>query len=165
MRFTVALICLALSACASPGGPFPSLQPRSAERIDPRVPVERPVNDRPVTPALAARLSELVAQAHGSQGAFDSAASSAEHTPVSAGPPQSEGWIAAQAALSAVVQAHGPVAAALADVDALSANALQTQGGIAPNDLAAIHRAAGEIGAIDERQSARIKALQDRLGS
>ena len=156
---------LLLTACGTPGGPYPSLQPRAAEAIDPRIPVERPVNDRPVTPALAARLSELVAQAHGSEGAFDSSASSAEQAAAAAGPPQSEGWIAAQEALSAAVEAHGPVAAALADVDAISANALQTQGGIAPNDLAAIHRAAAEIGAIDQRQSARIKALQDRLGS
>jgi hypothetical protein len=154
-----------LTACASPGGPYPSLQPRTAETIDPRIPVDRPVNDRPVTPALAARLSELVARAHDSEGAFDSAASTAEQAAAVAGAPQSEGWIAAQEAVSAVVEAHGPVAAALGDVDALSANALQTQGGIAPNDLAAIHRAAAQIGAIDQRQLARIKALQDRLGS
>ena len=165
MRAALLVTIMGLGACASPGGPYPSLQPRCAVSIDPRVPVERPVNDRPVTPALAARLSELVAQAHGSEGAFDSAASAAEQTAASAGPPQSEGWIAAQAALSAAVEAHGPVAAALADVDAVSANALQTQGGIAPNDLAAIHRAAAEIGAIDQRQAARIKTLQERLGS
>jgi hypothetical protein len=82
-----------------------------------------------------------------------------------AGAPQSESWIVAQEALSAAVEAHGGVATALGDVDALGADALQTQGGIAPNDMAAIQDAAAEIGAIDRRQADRIKALQERLGS
>src|SRR5215218_5842629 len=56
MRLALFLMTLLLSACASTGGPYPSLQPRAAEAIDPRVPVERPINDRPTTPALAARL-------------------------------------------------------------------------------------------------------------
>ena len=78
---------LVLSACASPGGPYPSLQPRAAETIDPRVPVERPINDRPVTPALAARLSELVVQAHAGEAAFAPAVSEAERLAASAGAP------------------------------------------------------------------------------
>jgi hypothetical protein len=165
MRGSFFLTLLALGACARPGGPYPSLQPRAAERIDPRVPVERPRNDRPVSAGLAARLAALVAQAHGSEAAFDAAAANAERLAGAAGAPQSESWIVAQEALSAAVEAHGGVATALGDVDALSAAALQTQGGIAPNDMAAIQDAAAEIGAIDQRQSARIKALQERLGS
>jgi hypothetical protein len=165
MRFALVPIFLAVSACASPGGPYPSLQPRAAERIDPRVPVERPVNDRPVTPALAARLADLVAQARGGDAAFGLAVADAQRLAANAGSPQSEGWTVAQQALSAAIEARGPTASALGDVDALGATALQTQGGIAPNDLAAIQGAAAEIGAIDQRQSAGIKALQDRLGS
>ena len=165
MRSAALLIILLLGACAAPGGPYPSLQPRAAERIDPRVPVERPVNDRPVTPALAARLAELIGQAHGGEAAFEPAAAEAERLAANAGAPQSEGWTVAQQALSAAIEARGPTASALGDVDALGANALQTQGGIAPNDLAAIQSASAEIGALDERQTARIKALQERLGS
>jgi len=165
MRASLLLPLALLSACAAPGGPYPSLQPRAAERIDPRVPVERPVNDRPVTPALAARLAELIAQAHGGEAAFEPAAAEAERLAANAGAPQSEGWTVAQQALSAAIEARGPTASALGDVDALGANALQTQGGIAPNDLAAIQSASAEIGALDERQTARIKALQERLGS
>src|SRR5438105_3415168 len=37
--FLPILCLLALGACAAPGGPYPSLQPRPAEAIDPRVPV------------------------------------------------------------------------------------------------------------------------------
>jgi hypothetical protein len=164
MRFVSFLPILALAACAAPGGPYPSLQPRAAEAIDPRVPVERPVNDRPATPALAARLAELVAQARGGDATFEPAIAEAERLAANAGAPQSEGWTLAQQAMSAAIEARGPTASALGDVDALGANALQTQGGIAPNDLAAIQSAAAEIGALDQRQAERLKALQLRLG-
>src|SRR5436305_10245954 len=94
------LVAIALlTGCASPGGPYPSLQPRAAETIDPRVPVERPINDRPVTPALATRLAELVIQAHAGEEAFAPAVSEAERLAASAGAPQSESWTVAEQAL------------------------------------------------------------------
>src|SRR6266571_2690621 len=133
MRKLVCLVVLSLSACAAPGGPYPSLQPRAAEAIDPRVPVERPMNNRPVTPALASRLAELVAQGRSSDAAFEPAADQAEHLAAAAGAPQSEGWVAAQQALSVAAAARGPTTAALGDIDALGATKLQTQGGLAPN--------------------------------
>ena len=155
---------VALGACATPGGPYPSLQPRAGEQVDPRVPVERPMNDRPVTPALAGRLSELVAQARSGDAVFASAADAADRAASGAGAPQSEGWIAAQEAVSAAIAAAGQTRIALADIDAITATALQTQGGIAPNDLAAIKSASAEVGAIDRRQADRIAGLQRRLG-
>jgi hypothetical protein len=162
--FLPILCLLALSACAAPGGPYPSLQPRAAEAIDPRVPVERPMNERPVTPALASRLGELVAQARSGDAAFTPAAVQAERLAAVAGAPQSEGWIAAQQALSVAAAARAPTATALGDIDAIGANMLQSQSGIAPNDLAAIKKAGAEVGAIDQRQADRIKAIQRRLG-
>ena len=165
MRWISLLPVIALTACAVPGGPYPSLQPRAADAVDPRVPVERPINDRPVTPALAARVAALVAQARGGEAAFEPAAAEAERLAASAGAPQSESWTVAQQALSAAIEAREAAASALGDLDALAANALETQGGIAPNDLAAIQNAAAQVGAIDQRQAARIKALQERLGT
>jgi hypothetical protein len=165
MRAPLVPTMLLLSACAAPGGPYPSLQPRAAEAIDPRVPVERPINDRPATPALSVRLAELVAQARGGEAAFEPAVAEAARLVANAGAPQSESWTVAQQALSAAIEARGPTASALGDVDALASNALQTQGGIAPNDLAAIQGAGAEIGALDQRQAERIKALQERLGN
>src|SRR5438094_9664125 len=103
MRWTPLLPLAIVTACSAPGGPYPSLQPRAAEAIDPRMPVVRPVNDRPVTAALAGRLSALVAAAHNGDATFDGAASQAEHLAASAGAPQSEGWIAAQEALTAAI--------------------------------------------------------------
>ena len=164
MRWTPLLPFAVVAACSAPGGPYPSLQPRAAEAIDPRVPVVRPVNDRPVTAALAGRLAALVDAGRSGGAAFDSAASEAERLAAAAGAPQSEGWIAAEEALTAAVAARKPTATALGDIDALAANTLQTQQGIAPNDLAAIKRAQEEVGALDERQAARIDAVQKKLG-
>ena len=164
MRHLAFVSILALAACSAPGGPYPSLQPRAAEAIDPRLPVVRPVNDRPATRSLLDRLAALVDTARSGSAAFDGAASEAEGLAAKAGAPQSEGWIAAQEALAAAIAARKPTATALGDIDALAASALQTQQGIAPNDLAAIKRAQEEVGALDARQAARIDAVQKRLG-
>ena len=164
MRRSICLSIFILSACSTPGGPYPSLQPRAAEAIDPRVPVIRPMNDRPAGAALTARLAALVGQAQSGSAAFDNAASQAERLSAAAGGSQSEGWIAAQQALSGAIAARKPIVEALGDIDELAANALQTQRGIAPNDLAAIQQAAETVGSIDRRQSERINAIQRRLG-
>jgi len=164
MRQLLILVVLALGACSSAGGPYPSLQPRAAERIDPRLEPVRPMNDRPATASLVARLAALVEQARAGDAAFEPAASEAERLATAAGAPQSESWIAAEQALSAAIAAGHGTSVALADVDAIGANALQTQGGIAPNDLKAIQGAAAEVSAIARRQAARIDAVQNRLG-
>jgi hypothetical protein len=153
-----------LSACAPTGGPLPSLQPRAAEAIDPRVPVVRPINDRPASPALKVQLAELVGRARNGNATFEPIVSRAENLAAAAGGSRSESWVAAQEALSAAVAARQPTARALGDIDALAANALQTRGGIAPNDLAAIQSAATEVAALDQRQADRIAAIQRRLG-
>ena len=165
MRSALLIAVLLLNACASAGGPYPSLQPRSAEKIDPRVPVERPMNNRPAGLALTARLASLVAQARDGDASFTIAAADAERLAASAGSPQSESWIAAQEALTAAVAARKPTAMALGDIDEIGATALQTQGGIAPNELAAIDAATREVSELDQRQADRIKAIQSRLGS
>jgi hypothetical protein len=155
---------LAVSACTVPSGPPPSLVPRAAEAIDPRVPVPGVVNTRPVGAALASRLAELVAQARQGDSAFRPLAAQAQQLANAAGSPQSESWVVAQQALSAAVAARAPTARALGDIDALGGNALETQGGLAPADLRAIQGAAEEVGAIDRRHAETIAAIQRRLG-
>ena len=164
MRRTVLITFLALGACSAPSGTYPSLRPRAAEAIDPRVPVHRPMNTRPVFPALASRLSALVDEAQAGNAAFDSAVTQAERLASSAGAPQSDSWMEAQEALTAAIAARKPTATALSDIDEIGATSLQTQAGIAPNDLAAIKRAAEEVAALDQRQAERIDAIQKRLG-
>ena len=159
------ILTIAVAGCAPVGGPYPSLQPSAAEAIDPRVPVERPINDRPVTPAIAVRLAELVAQARAGDSAFVPLAVVANRLAASAGAAAGESWIVAQEALSAAVAARAPTVRALGDIDAIAASTLADQGGLAPNDLAAIQAAAIEVGAIERRQAATIAEVQRRLGS
>src|SRR5579884_2158566 len=85
IRHSIVLLTAMLGACSSPGGPYPSLRPRAAEAIDPRVPVTRPMNERPVTPALASRLAVLVDEAESGEAAFDGPASEAERLAAAAG--------------------------------------------------------------------------------
>jgi hypothetical protein len=164
-RLTPALLLpLLLGGCAANGPPPPSLQPRAGENVDPRVPVNRPMNDRPASPALVARLGTLVGQARAGESAFATAIEAAERAAASAGSPQSESWIAAQEALSAAVAAHGPAANAMGAIDSLGAQMLSEQGGMAPNDQKAIDEAAAAVGAIAERQTARLDSVKTQLG-
>jgi hypothetical protein len=158
------MIALPLAACSAPGGPFPSLQPRASEAVDPRLPVDRPMNDRPVGAALAASLAGLVGQARSGEAAFAPAMARAEQLASAAGAPQSESWIAAEEALSAAVAARGPTGRALAAIDGVGGERLQAQGGMAPSDAAALQAAASEAGRLDQRQQERIDAVQRRLG-
>jgi len=161
----VIVLGLALSACSSAGGgPYPSLAPRAAEAIDPRVPVPEVVNDRPASATLTGRLADLVAQARQGDADFAPAIDRAEALASAAGAAQSESWIAAQEALSAADAARAPTIRALGDIDALGATSLQVLGGLAPNDLAAIRTAGAEVGQIAERQSRRLQAIHQRLG-
>jgi hypothetical protein len=112
---------------------------------------------------LVSQLAELVNEARAGDAEFQAAADQAERLAANAGAPQSENWVVAQEALTAAVAARGPVGTALGNIDALGATALQTQKGIAPKDLAAINSAAAMVTAIDEREAARVKAIQDRL--
>lgn len=166
-RWSPALLLslLSVAGCSAPGGPFPSLQPRAAETVDPRVPVERPMNARPVNGALAATLGQLVGQARAGEAAFAPVMAEAERLAANAGAAHGEGWIAAQEALTAAIAARRPTATALGDIDDLAGGRLETQGGMAPSDFAAVKAAAAEVSAIDERQAARVKAVQLRLGS
>jgi hypothetical protein len=122
------------------------------------------LNDRPVTASLAARLAAFVDQAQSGNAAFDGAASQAERLAAAAGAPQSESWIAAEEALTAAIAAQKPTATALGDIDAIAATELQTQRGIAPNDLEAIKQAQSLVGSLEERQAERIRAVQRQLG-
>ena len=154
---------VALAACATPVG-SPSRAPRSAEAIDPRVPVVNPVTDGAADPALTGRLGQLVGQARSGEAAFARAIGEAQRLAAAAGGRESEGWIAAQQALSAAVAAREPTTRALGDIDALAASQLEQQRTLAPADLAAVQEAQATVGAIDRAQHARILAVSRRLG-
>ena len=159
----VALLPLLLSACTTPPTSEPSLAPRAAEAIDPRVPIPDEVVAGPADPALAARIAELMAEIRAGDAAFEAISGQAEQLAASAGPAQSESWIEAQQALSALIAARAPVARAMADLDALAATRVTATAGILPGDLAAIQAAGSEAGAINQRHAELIDRLQARL--
>jgi hypothetical protein len=155
---------LLLSACAAGTQPGePSLSPRAAERIDPRLPVPDTSVELPASADLQAQLSRLLGQAQNAQGSADAGIAQAEAAAARAGPRQSEGWIAAQQLLSAAIAARYPVTRALGDIDALVARSVQQNGGLVPADLANVQQAAEAAVAIDRRQAERIDAVQARL--
>jgi hypothetical protein len=159
----VALLPLLLAACSTTEPGEPSLAPRAAEAVDPRVPIPSDVIAGPADPALAASIADLLNQVRSGDAAFQANAADAERLAAAAGPPESESWIAAQEALSALIAARAPVAKAVADLDGLASSRLAASGGILPGDLAAIQAAADEAGAVGEREAATIQRLQAML--
>lgn len=152
-----------LGACAVPQSAEPSLAPRAAEAIDPRVPIPGGVVAGPADPALAAKIAELMAEVRSGDAAFQAAVPNAEALAAAAGQPESESWIVAQEALSGLVAARAPVTRAIADLDALAATRIAASGGILPGDLAAIEAAVSDAAAIGQRQAELIDRLQARL--
>ena len=165
MRSTHSIVALGLilGGCSQVEDPILRLA-ADCESIDPRVQPVRPMNDRPVKPALAAQLSALVDEARFGNAAFQPVIATAERLAASAGAAQSESWIVAQEALTTAIAARSPTANAQGDIDAIGASALQNQGGIAPNDLRAIDGAADEVATIARNQTDRIDAIKKRLG-
>jgi hypothetical protein len=157
-------LCLLLSACSTtPQAGEPALAPRSAEAIDPRVPIPSDVIAGPADPALVSRIAALMAEVRSGDAEFQSATQNAEALAAAAGPARSESWIVAQEALSGLVAARGRVSKAVADLDALASARLAANGGILPGDLVAINAATSEAGAIGAQEAAVIDRLQARL--
>ena len=163
MRLCALPLIAALAGCAAPPLQPPSLAPRSAEDIDPRVPVLEPQLSQSVDPGLSAQLATLVARAEAGDAQFRAASGGAQRAAASAGARESESWIAAQQALSALIAARAPVTRALGDIDALAAGRVQRLGGIAAADMRAIQAAAARVAEIDSRQAAVVDQLQARL--
>ena len=164
MRLLPLASLLTIAACTAPAVNAPSLAPRAAEAIDPRLPITEAAPSGPASPALVARLDALVGQARQGDAAFQAAAGEAERLAAAAGNPQSESWVVAQQALSAAVAAREAVTQALGDIDGLGSAELASKGSVSPADQAALAAAAATVGAIDRRQSDLIDRLQRRLG-
>ena len=165
MTRAFALALLLVPACAAPRAGEPSLAPRAAEAVDPRVPIPSEVVSGPADPALVSRIAALLAEIAAGSGAFRAAAEHAERLAAAAGPAESESWIVAQEALSAVVAARAPVTRAIADLDALASERIERSGGILPGDLAAIQAATAQAADVGQRQAEAIDRLQARLGA
>lgn len=156
----IVLLTLA-SGCARRDG-FPSLAPRAAElaanaaAVPPPPPVLLPSDaDR------RKRLADAVQRAQSSQSAFDTALAKARSAVSSAGSKGSEGWIAAQLAVSRLEITRGETGEALALIDRERV-ALFASGPSA--DEAALNAAHDQALAIDQAQEQAVRELVRKLG-
>jgi hypothetical protein len=126
-----------------------------------------PANPSPgtVDPSVAAALAGAVTQARSGTAPFSALARRAEALAAVAGPRQSESWVVAQQALSALVAQHGVTTSAAADIDAIAANRIDATRWLVPATRAAIEAAASEVKAINDAQSAIIDRVGARLGT
>lgn len=163
-RLAPLLVLFMIGACSTAGtGPEPSLAPRAAEAIDPRVPIPDIIPTGQADAALAGKLQDLVAQARENVPLFEARRANADRLAASAGPIASEGWVAAQQALSLLIEQYGVTTRAAAEIDALASARLENQHWIRPADQQAITAAAAEVAAISEPQAAAIAGLQGQL--
>jgi hypothetical protein len=151
------------TACSAPSTVEPSLAPRAAEAIDPRVPIPGTMPTGTVDPTLAARLEALVSSARAGAPAFEMRAAEAIRLAAAAGPMASESWIAAEQALSRTIEQYGVTTGVAADIDELASDRLEEEHWIRPADREAIARAAAEVAAISNAQSDAIDRLKNQL--
>lgn len=163
MKRLVFVPLLAAAACSTTPVQEPSLAPRAAEAIDPRVPLPSVIPSGPVDASLAERLRTLVDTVRAGTPAFDAQEAEATRLTSAAGPMASESWIAAQQSLSVLIEQYGVTSKAAADIDALASARLEGQRWIRPADQQAIAAAAAEVSAISGPQSAAISRLSNQL--
>lgn len=157
------LLLFMASACSTGPAIEPSLAPRAAETIDPRIPIPDSAPTGSPDAALAERLNVLVAAVRGAVPAFEARETEASRLASAAGPIASESWIAAQQALSQLIEQYGVTTQAAADIDALASARIENQRWIQPADREAIAAAAAEVADISNSQAAAIGRLKDQL--
>lgn len=128
----------------------PSLLPRPAEIADIDAPAPAPAPPTPADAAQNTLIIKLLDQARIGNAAFEKALPSAT---VNA-PPQSEAWILAQNARSAVEVARGPTLDALSALDSAIGDAIDKG-----QDTAALAVARNEVQTIYDRQTAKLESL------
>lgn len=160
-----ALGLLSLAACASDTAGYPSLARRDVERVaaTPAPSPSAPASPALADPSLASMLPQTIATAQEAQRRFAAARGNAERL-VAAGAgssPGSEAWAVASIALAGLESARSEAMIALADLDALYADARVNGLGGQSEILAA--RAA--VSAIIGEQDDVLAALRGRLGA
>jgi hypothetical protein len=161
-RFALIACLFTLASCAGPEGEPPSLGPRPIEGIlDAPVYAIAPVPSAS-DPALATRIDGLVAQAEEGEQAFLAAYPAAQSAVAAASNAavESEAWIEANLAVSALGSARSPTTTALGELDGILAG--QAASG-EPAETARLAAARDRVAALHTSQSARYDALNGRL--
>ena len=162
-RLSPLVMLLLASACSNGASVEPSLAPRAAEAIDPRVPIADNVPRGSLDAGLAEQLAALVGAARNGVPTFEAREAETSRLASAAGPMASESWIAAQQALSRLVEQFGVTSQAAADIDELASSRLGQQRWIEPADREAIASAAAEVTGISQSQAGAIDRLTKQL--
>jgi hypothetical protein len=165
MRCLVSLLAVSLvAACSAPhAGPPSSLAARPAEVIDPRLPIASESPTGAANAELAGQLAAQVEAARSGVSSFNARQEVAERLAAGAGPIASESWVAAEQALSLLVEQYGVTTRAAANIDELGSSRLQRERWISPADQRAIAAAAAEVAAISDSQAGAIDRLKNQL--
>lgn len=154
---------LALAACASDEGAYPSLGKRPAERITatwPPPPPAPPPPSAPLDPAVAARLGELVATAQGADATFQRRVARTRSVVGTArgAAMGSESWSVATIAVAELESARAQAMVAMAELDSLYAEARTTG-----RDVAPITAARDQVTALIAGEDATLDSLKGAL--
>ena len=149
-----------LAGCVETDHRYPSLLPRETEKQSMAEPV-RPVPQATPDAALDARIAAALDTLDKASKDFTATAQDAEaRIAVARGLPEgSEGWIDAQAALTAVGAARVPASDALADLERMAID--RGQAGEPP--YPALDEAVAKANAVTEAQAARLATLEAAL--
>jgi hypothetical protein len=145
-----------LAGCAAQGT-FPSLAPRAVETAAANEPATTPmVVIAPSDPARVARVQALVRKAEAGAPAFATALSAARQAVGGGKVAGSDGWIAAQVAISRLERMREPVGTALSELTVEQRDVLL---GPESEDKAALADAFARVSALDSDQAKAVSAL------
>jgi hypothetical protein len=148
-------LLLLVAGCA-PVREAPSLEPRAAEAIDPRLPVIDRSEALAADPAFAAELGAVRQRALAAARAAEPAIASATRAAMAA---ETSCCAAIQLSLSrdpADPAARAPFTAALGDLDRTIALRVRSRGRLVPQDLAAADGVIAEVAALDRAQASAL---------
>jgi len=154
------LAAAALAPACAPDGSFPSLAPRSVERLS----TEEPVRVQPLVPAdpaLSSQVAELLALARRGNAEFQAALPAARASVGRAGAAGSDSWVEAQQAVSRLEGARAETAAAVTRLDSLSIERAARPTNAA--DFQALLGALEIAQSLADGQKAEIDSLRGRL--
>jgi hypothetical protein len=149
---------LLLAGCASDGA-FPSLGIRDAERVYAAGDPLQTTPEAPDRAGLAGRIAAFLAAANEGEAAFARALAAARPLAVRSGAPGSEGWLAAQQAISRVEAARAATTRALGDLDQFSAEQAR-QGPLSTADYGQLTGATARLQAQADRQRQAVEQLR-----
>lgn len=169
-RLVTLASCLAVGACASAGGDYPSLAIRDAERPSgSAMPVEAVPEPpaAPLTEEMGQRIAhslERARKAHSSFVAGTGNATSAINAARGSGPP-ADAWIAAQVALADLQSLRSQAVIAQADLDLLFAEERLAEPGTVSPTAEALAQARQQVDGWVDEQNRTIARLASQLRS